>query len=100
MSQHPLFPDPPVVAAVVTVNVTQKHVDRAAAEDLHPVALAVLEALPGTEDVDVIRDGAYAWTGLEVTLLRFDAAGVEFARACDRHEAVSPVTFRAEVIRP
>jgi hypothetical protein len=100
MSQHPLFPDPPVVTATVTVNVTQEHIDRADAEDLHPVSLAVLDALPGTEDADIIRDGAYAWKGAEVTLLRFDRDGTAFVYACDGHEQVSPVTFQAEVIQP
>ena len=100
MSQHPLFPDPPAVTARVTVNVTQEHLDRAAAEDLHPVSLAVIDAIPGTEDADVIRDGAYAWRGTEVTLLRFGRDGTEFVSACDGHEKVSPVTFSAEVIKP
>ena len=100
MSQHPLFPDPPVVTATVTVNVTQEHIDKAAAEDLNPVSLAILDAAPGTEDVDVIRTGAYAWTGGEVTLLRFDRDGIAFVSACDGHEVLSPVTFKAEVIGP
>ena len=100
MSQHPLFPDPPVVTARVTVNVTQEHIDRAEAEGLHPVSLAVIDAIPGTEDADIIRDGAYAWTGDEVTLLRFDRDGTAFVRACDGHEKVSPVTFTAEVVKP
>jgi hypothetical protein len=100
MSQHPLFPDPPVVTATVTVTVTQEHIDRATAEGLHPVSLALLNAVPGTEDADVINDGAYLWTGNDVTLLRFDRDGTAFVRACDHHEAVSPVTFQAEVIKP
>lgn len=100
MSQHPLFPDPPVVAAVVTVTVTQEHIDRAEAEGLHPVSLAVIDAIPGTEDADVIRDGVYAWTGDEVTLLRFDGDGTAFTMARDHHLAVSPVTFKAQVIKP
>jgi hypothetical protein len=100
MSQHPLFPDPPVVTATVTVNVTQEHLDRADSEGLHPVSLAVVDALPGTEDADIIRDGAYAWKGNEVTLLRFDRDGTAFVHACDGHEKASPVTFKAEVIQP
>lgn len=100
MSQHPLFPDPPAVTATVTVIVTQEHIDRAAAEDLHPVALAVIDALPGTEDADVIRDGAYAWHGNEVRLLRFGRDGTEFVSACDGQKPVSPVVFTAEVIKP
>lgn len=100
MSQHPLFGNPPAVTARVTVNVTQEHIDRAAAEGLHAVSVALLAAVPGTEDTDVIRDGAYLWTGNDVTLLRFDRDGTEFTRACDHHEAVSPVTFRAQVIKP
>ena len=100
MSQHPLFPKPAVVTAVITVNVTQDHIDRAASEGLHPVSLAVIDALPGTEDADVIRDGAYAWCGDDVTLLRFDPAGAVFTEACDHHLALSPVTFQAEVIQP
>ena len=67
---------------------------------MHPVSLAVLDALPGTEDADIIRLGAYAWTGDDVTLLRFDHDGIAFVGACDGHEKVSPVTFTAEVIRP
>src|SRR5580700_11377685 len=99
MNQHPLFPDPPVVTAVITVNVTQDHIDRAASEGLHPVSLAVIDALPGTEDADVIRDGAYAWKGDECTLLRFGRDGTAFVYRCDGHEAgLSPVTFKAEVI--
>jgi hypothetical protein len=100
MSQHPLFPDPPVVTATVTVNVTQEHIDRADSEGLHAVSLAVMDALPGTEDADIIRDGAYAWKGNEVTLLRFDRDGTAFVYACDGHEKVSPATFQAEVIQP
>lgn len=100
MGQHPLFPDPPAVTAVVTVNVTQEHIDRAELADLHPVSLAVIDAVPGTEDVDMIRDGAYAWRGDEVTLLRFGRDGIAFVKACGGHEAVSPVTFQAEVIKP
>jgi len=100
MSQHPLFPKPPVVTAVITIAVTQDHIDRAAADGHDPVALAVIDAMPGTEDADIIRDGAYAWSGDDVTLLRFDAAGTGFTEACDHHLAVSPVTFQAEVIQP
>jgi hypothetical protein len=100
MSQHPLFPDPPVVTAVVTVNVTQEHIDRAAATGRHPVTLAVIGVMPGTEDVDVTRDAAYAWKGADVTLLRLDRDGIAFVKACDSGKAVSPVTFKAEVIKP
>jgi hypothetical protein len=100
MSQHPLFAKPAVVTAVITVNVTQDHIDRAESEGLHPVSLAVIDAFPGTEDADVIRDGAYAWHGDEVTFLRFGRDGTAFVHACDGHSAVSPVTFTAEVIKP
>lgn len=100
MSQHPLFAKPAVVTATVTVNVTQEHIDQAAAEGLHPVSLAVIDAIPGTEDADVIRDGAYAWSGDDVTLLRFSPPGVAFISACDGRGAVSPVTFTAEVVKP
>ena len=100
MSQHPLFPDPPAVTARVTVNVTQEHIDRAAATGWEPVALAILDVMPGTEDVNVTRDAAYAWCGAEVTLLRFDPEGIAFVMACDHHLAVSPVTFTAEVVKP
>lgn len=101
MTQHPLFPDPPAVTATVTVNVTQEHLDRAAAEGLHPVALAVIGAVPGTEEVDVTYGGAYVAGGNDVTWLRFDRDGTAFVSACngDRSE-LSPVTFQAEVIRP
>lgn len=101
MNQRSLFPELPAVAAVVTVNVTQEHIDRAAAEWLHPVSLAILDAVPGTEDADVARDGAYLWTGNDVTWLRFDRDGTAFVSACDGHQAgLSPVTFTAEVIKP
>lgn len=100
MNQPPLFPMPPVVAAVITVNVTQAHIDQAYADDTHPVSLAVLDAMPGTEDADVIALGAYVWTGHEMQLLRFDHDGIAFVRACDGHEAVSPLSFTAEVIKP
>jgi hypothetical protein len=100
VTQHPLFPDPPVVTAVVTVSVTQEHIDRAEAEGIHPVSLAILDAVPGTEDADVINEGAYLWIGDDVTFLRFGRDGIAFTRACDHHEAVSPVTFTAEVIKP
>lgn len=99
MSQHPLFPDPPVVTAVVTVNVTQEHIDRAEAEGLHPVSLAVIDAVPGTGDADVIRDGAYAWCGDEVTFLRFGPDGIAFLSTLAMSSG-SPVTFTAEVIKP
>jgi hypothetical protein len=100
VTQHPLFPDPPSVTAVVTVNVTQEHLDKADAEGLHPVSYAVIDAVPGTEDADVVSEGAYAWRGDDVTFLRFDRDGITFTAACDHHEAVSPVTFTAEVIKP
>ena len=100
MAQHPLFPDPPAVAATITVAVTQEHIDRAASEGTHPVSLAVIDALPGTQDADIIRDGAYAWTGDEMKVLRLDRDGVAFVYACDGHLKVSPCTFTAEVIKP
>ena len=101
MSQHPLFGKPAVVTGTVTVNVTQEHIDRAAAETVEPVFFAIRDALPGTGRVDVIRDGAYAWTGNEVSLLRFDRDGTAFVSACGNSlAAVSPVTFTAEVIKP
>ena len=100
MSQHPLFPDPPVVAATITVTVTQEHIDRAEAEGLHPVSLAVIDALPGTQDADIIRDGAYAWTRDEMKVLRLDRDEAAFVYACDGHLKVSPVTFTAEVVKP
>ena len=100
MSQHPLFPDPPAVTARVTVNVTQEHIDQAAAKGLHPVALAILDTGSGIDYADVIRDGAYACAGGDVMMLRFDRDGCAFVRACDHHEKVSPVTFTAEVVQP
>lgn len=101
MSQHPLFPDPPVVTATVTVNVTQEHIDRADAEAVEPVAFALRDAFPDASFIEIIRDGAYAWTGNEVSLLRFDRDGTAFVSACGNPlEAVSPVTFQAEVIKP
>ena len=99
MSQHPLFAKPAVVSAVVTVNVTQEHIDRADAEGLHPVSLAILDAMPGTDDADVIRDGAYTWTGDEVTFLRFGPDGIAFLSTLAMSPG-SPVTFTAEVIKP
>lgn len=100
MSQHPLFPKPPVVTAVIDVVVTQDHIDRAAADGLHPVALAVIDAVPGADFADIVRDGAYACAGGDVMMLRFDRDGAEYTRACDGHKAVSPVTFKAQVIKP
>lgn len=82
----------------VTITVTQEHIDKGRAGDMHPVALAILAALPHFQDADIIVTGAVGWDDGMPVALRFDAEGQGFVLACDYGEDVKPFSFTATVI--
>lgn len=79
-----------------SITVTEEHISRGYAKGIHPVSLAVLDALPGFEDVDILVDRAICWVGVRSTDLLFDKAGQWIVSECDQRTAAGPFEFRAK----
>ena len=79
------------------IPVTRENITEGYEAGVHPVALAIRDAMPRFADVDIMPRGALCWAGEDVTTLRFDQLGAEYVTACDLHMQREPFTLTAEV---
>lgn len=79
------------------IPVTREHLQEGYEAGVHPIALAIDDAMPGFGHVEIMLRGALCWTGEDVTTLRFSALSAEYITACDIRMQREPFTLTAEV---
>lgn len=80
-------------AAAAALAVTDEHLSLARAAGTHPVAHAILSAMPGFDHVDVWADRAVCWAGVTSVDLLFSEEGRGYVLAWEYREPVGPFTF-------